>query len=165
MFAKKIITPEKALERLETLCAKSERCTDEVRRKLITWGIQSADREEIIESLQRRRFIDDARFANAYVRDKWQFNHWGRRKIMAGLTSKHISGETARTAIAEEIDSEAYYAKLRDIAVTRLRRAGDIGYEQGTKVLRSLVNAGYEPSLAARAIREAAEAIAAEEDM
>lgn len=162
MLQKKIVTPEKALEKIETLCAKSERCTDEVRRKLITWGIPSETREEIIESLQRRRFIDDTRFAKAYVRDKWQFNHWGRRKIMAGLASKHITGEIARTAIEEEIDADAYYEKLCSLAINRLRRYGDIGYEQGTKALRTLVAAGYETTLAARAIREAATAISTE---
>lgn len=40
MISKKTeISPDKALERLEALCAKSERCTEEVRRKLYAWRI------------------------------------------------------------------------------------------------------------------------------
>ena len=41
----------------------------------------------------------------------------------------------------------------------------EAGYEGGTKVLRSLVSAGYEPSLAARAVREAAMQIADEAEV
>lgn len=155
---KKEITPDKAMERLEALCAKSERCTDELRRKLIGWRMASADIDEIISSLRSRRFVDDERFARAYVRDKWRFSHWGRRKILAGLASKRIPSDTARTAVDEEIDPEEYYNGLLHAAHVRLMRCGgsDAGYEESTKVLRSLVAAGYETSLAVKALREAA---------
>ncbi|MDE5705414.1 regulatory protein RecX [Muribaculum sp.] len=165
MISKKTtISPEKALERLEALCAKSERCTEEVRRKLYAWRIGREDTDMIISSLQERRYIDDERYAHAYVRDKWLFSHWGRRKILMGLAAKRIPSDIAGEAVAEEIDPDRYYAGLLHAACARLLRLGgtDAGYEEGTKVLRSLVSAGYEPSLAARAVREAASQIAEE---
>ncbi|WP_300300300.1 regulatory protein RecX [uncultured Muribaculum sp.] len=166
MNGRKEISADKALERLEALCAKSERCTDELRRKLVGWHIATSDIDEIISSLRRRRFVDDERFARAYVRDKWRFGHWGRRKILAGLSSKRIPSETARAAIDEEIDSGEYYNGLLHAAHTRLMRLGgaDAGYEESTKVLRSLVAAGYETSLAVKALREAARIITEEGD-
>lgn len=164
MISRKEISPEKAQERLEALCAKSERCTDELRRKLMGWHISAEDTEAILTSLLRRKFVDDERFAHAYVRDKWQSNHWGRRKILMGLASKRIPSDVAREAVAEEIDADRYYAGLLHAARARLMRLGgtDAGYEDGVKVLRSLVVAGYETSLAARAVREAARQIADE---
>lgn len=94
MISKKTeISPDKALERLEALCAKSERCTEEVRRKLYAWRIGPEDIDSIISSLKERRYIDDERFAHAYVRDKWLFSHWGRRKILMGLAAKRIPSD------------------------------------------------------------------------
>lgn len=146
------------------LCAKSERCTDELRRKLMGWHISAEDTEAILTSLRRRKFVDDERFAHAYVRDKWQFNHWGRRKILMGLAAKRIPSDVAREAVDTEIDADRYYAGLLHAACARLMRLGgaEAGYEEGVKVLRSLVAAGYETALAARAVREAARQIADE---
>lgn len=165
MKSKKIITPDQALERLEALCAKSERCTDELRRKLYTWGIAAEERERIIEQLERTRFVDDERFARAYVGDKWRFSRWGKRKIMAGLATKRITGAVAREAIEEEINAEEYYEGLLEVTRERLRRTdAPDDYERGMKVMRSLIAAGFETPLAARAVREVAQSMAEEGD-
>lgn len=148
---------ERALERLEAMCARAERCSYELRCKLLAWGVGREDIEAILESLRERRFVDDERYARAYVRDKWQLSHWGRRKILAGLAAKRIPSATARAAVAEAIDSDEYYTRLLAIARAKLERSGgDAGYEEGMRTLRSLAAAGYEAELAARAIREAA---------
>ena len=55
MIQRKPLAPEKALIRLEELCARSEHCTYELEQKLRTWGIVKDDAEAIIYSLQRRR--------------------------------------------------------------------------------------------------------------
>ena len=58
-LTRKPITPQQAMIRLETLCASSEQCTYELRQKLFRWGVGSSDSEKIIESLQRRKFVND----------------------------------------------------------------------------------------------------------
>ena len=84
-----------------------------------------------------------------------------------GLAAKRIPSDMAKGAVDEEIDQDRYYAGLLHAACARLLRLGGVeaGYEGGTKVLRSLVSAGYEPSLAARAVREAAMQIADEAEV
>jgi regulatory protein len=160
MIGKKEVTPKEALERLEALCAKSERCSDELRTKLVGWRVSPAYIEKIIDSLRSRKYVDDERFAHAYVRDKWLFSRWGRRKIIAGLAAKRIPSAIGRAAVADEIDEDEYYAGLLRVAAGKLARiSGEVDYETGMKVLRSLVSAGYEPGLAARAVREAAAGI------
>ena len=89
--ARKPISPQNALSRLEDLCARSEQCSGEARKKLSGWGIAPTDAERIISSLVERRFIDDSRFCRAFVRDKLYFARWGRRKIQLSLAHKQIS--------------------------------------------------------------------------
>ena len=69
----KKVSPEQALVRLEELCVRAERCEAELRRKLMQWAIVPADADSIIASLRARRFLDETRFAAAFVRDKYRF--------------------------------------------------------------------------------------------
>lgn len=48
------LTPEQALDRLETLCVRAEQCTGDLRRKLVGWGIQPGDADAIIAQLKKR---------------------------------------------------------------------------------------------------------------
>ena len=85
--------PEQALMRLESLCARSEQSTWELRQKLMRWGIDDAASGKIIEQLVKTKFVDDCRFAHAYCRDKFRFSRWGKVKITNGLVQKRISKE------------------------------------------------------------------------
>ena len=95
----KQLSPEKALMRLEELCARAEHSSGELRRKLYGWRISGTDADDIIESLRRRRFVDDERFARAFVRDKYRFNHWGRLRIRIELRAKGVDGDVIGLAI------------------------------------------------------------------
>ena len=99
-LSRKIVTSEKALARLEELCVRGERCESELRKKLRTWQIASADADAVIDSLRRRRFFDDARFAHAFVTDKVRFARWGRIKIAMALRYKRIGSDGSLTGFA-----------------------------------------------------------------
>lgn len=147
------LTTEQATIRAEELCAASERSSGEIRTKLYRWGIPRSDAERIVEHLVERRFVDDSRFAAAYVRDKLEFSGWGRLKISAGLYAKGIDRSTISEAL-DAIDSERYAAVL-DRLIARLRR--DIPdadtYEGRTRIFRRAASRGFEPSLIAAALR------------
>ena len=153
-FSRKPITPEQALTRLETLCAASEHCTHELRMKLANWGIQAADASEIIKSLERRKFLSDSRFAIAYVRDKYRFGKWGRRKITLALMQKRIERDAINNALAE-IDEEEYQEILFQIMRTKARaiKEGN-SYEGRTRLFRSIASRGYETSLISKYIAD-----------
>ena len=74
------MTFDEALDRCRFLAAKGECCTFDLEQKMRNWGVQSKDIQRVIESLVAERFVDNLRFATAYVRDKTRFNHWGRVK-------------------------------------------------------------------------------------
>lgn len=89
------MTPQQALARLQGQCSKAELCSGQVRKKLLKWSAGNVaegkspftveEMEAVLESLQKDKFVDDARFANAYVRDKARFSKWGRVKIAYNL--------------------------------------------------------------------------------
>lgn len=111
MIQRKPLAPEKALIRLEELCARSEHCTYELEQKLRNWGIVKDDAEAIIYSLQRRRFVDDARFAASFVRDRYRYGRYGRIRIRMLLRTKRIDSDVIEEAL-EEIDDDEYAAIL-----------------------------------------------------
>lgn len=150
---KKALSPAEAIERLEILCARSEQCSADIRRKLYNWGIGSSQSQRIIERLEQDRYIDDSRFAKAYVRDKYRFSAWGRIKITTGLIAKRIPRHIIDEALLE-IDSRTYAltafkairSKLRTLPPDMPR------YDIRARLMRFALSRGYESSLSLRII-------------
>ena len=87
---KKEITEQEAFLQLAALCAQAEHCQQEMRDKLKRWDIDETTQERIIQRLVRERYVDDERYARAFVKDKIRYNKWGRRKVQQGLWLKRI---------------------------------------------------------------------------
>ncbi len=154
-LSRKIVTPEKALARLEELCVRGERCESELRTKLRTWQISPTDADAIIDSLRQRRFFDDARFAHAFVTDKVRFARWGRIKISMAMRVKRIDRDIAAKALSE-IEERAYAEALEAVIAAAVRRIGNEAahtYEGRTRVFRAAVSRGFESDIAASTIR------------
>lgn len=147
--------PDKALEKLEALCAASERSSYELRMTLARWGVDGADAARIIRSLERDGFLDDGRFARAFVNDRYRFSRWGRAKLRAGLYGKRIPADIIAEAL-EVIDEEVYEENLRGLLRGRIRSMGDEARTYGgrTRLFRFAAGRGYEPSLVADIIRD-----------
>lgn len=151
---KQKVTPQEALMRLEALCAKSEQCTLDLRQKLYKWEISSGNCEKIIKKLIEERFVDDARFAVAYCRDKYRFNRWGRMKIVYGLRAKQISSNDIKEAL-NAIDEKEYEQILVSVIKSKAQTIKDVDtYEGRTRLFRSMASRGYESALIAKIIRD-----------
>ncbi len=109
-------TPEQALRSLMNLCVKAERSEFDVRRLLERWGIAAEERQRIVDTLVRERFVDDRRYAEAYVREKVRFSGWGRFKIRAALRAKRID-----ESIIEEVLGQVDGASMREKLEHRLQ--------------------------------------------
>lgn len=139
--------------RLENMCIKAEHCTAEVREKLRQWGVHPDDAAEIIEALIARRFVDDKRFAAAFVRDKYRFARWGRRKIEMALRQKRISDAIINQAF-EEIDNEEYTRILTELLAAKAKTLGPLtDYENRVKLFRFALSRGFESSLVSNIIK------------
>lgn len=135
-FMKNDITVEQARRRLAALCSKSEHSSGEMLAKMRRWGLSDAEQDEVLTSLIETHYVDDERYARAYVRDKLTFEHWGRRKIDAGLWQKGISEELRSVALAE-IDEQEYAEVLRTVID---RRCND----PREKIVRYALSRGFE---------------------
>lgn len=151
------MTAAEALVRLEELCARSEQCTFELRQKLSRWSIPPTEAAQIIEALVQRRYADDSRYASAYVRDKYRFARWGRRKIANGLYTKRIPREIIGQALDRDIDSDEYADILRDLLHAKARSITEGNtYAGRTRLFRFAASRGFETELIVKCIRSEA---------
>jgi len=95
------------LERARKYCVYQERCHFEVRSKLLEWKIYGEELEEIMADLITENFLNEERYAKAYVSGKFKINHWGRKKIIQGLKAKQISNYSIQKGL-EVIDDTEY---------------------------------------------------------
>lgn len=143
-----------ALSRLEALCAKAEKCEYELLVKLRTWRISPADTEAVMDRLRQGRFVDDRRFAAAFVRDKVVFGRRGRMYLRRALAAKRIDRDIVTDAI-ESIDEKAYRRSLVDLLGSYIRQHADLmgTFEGRTRVFRYAVTRGYEAALVSQYLR------------
>ena len=149
---RRLISPQEALVKAETLCAKTEYAFYEIFKKLKGWGIGDSDSRKIISSLIAHKFIDENRFASAFVRDKYRFGRWGRRKIYYGLLQKRVQDSVIKEALGS-IDDEEYFricysflsAKSKTLKVENER-------ERRTKLFKAAISRGYETDIAVKVL-------------
>lgn len=144
MDVKRTKTPEQALRTLMDLCAKSEKSGGDARRLLARWGVEPEQREEIVQRLVREKFIDDSRYAEAYVRDKINLSRWGVYKIRAGLRAKQIPDEVIDAAL-RQADAGTMRGRLAGLLENRMKtvRAKN-SYELRGKLLRYGAGLGFD---------------------
>lgn len=147
MNPKRDMPPGQAMRRLESLCGRAEHSVGELRVKLRSWGVKESDARQIIADLASRRFVDDRRFAGAYVHDKVCFAHWGRYKIAQGLMAKYIDSSTIREAL-DAVDPDDYHRALNAVLTAKLRTmARPLAYEDRVKVIKHAMSRGFEPDI------------------
>ena len=123
------------LDKCEAYCARSEHCAADVRRKLYEWGAPAEIAESIEEILYERDFLNDARFCNAYVHDKVEYQRWGRLKIQAGLRALQLPESEIAKAL-DSIEEKCYFSNLRKLIQERRADSED-------KRLRFLMQRGF----------------------
>lgn len=145
---KKDLTPDEARARLMDLCSCGEYSSGEAMERLRKWGITGRDATAIVQRLINERFIDDERFARAFVRSKVSYSGWGRLKIRAAMIQKGIERELIDLAMDEEIDKQAYYANLADALRSKARTMPEhLDSDCRARLLRFAAGRGYEPGL------------------
>ena len=141
---KRTKTPEQALAALMRLCARAEKSQDDARRLMRGWGLAERESEQVLTRLVRDRFIDDGRYAEAFVRDKLRLSGWGEYKIRTALQRKRIDRALIDAALAEA-DRPAMGERLRRQLERKARTAKySTQYELKTKLIRYGLSLGYD---------------------
>ena len=136
-------TEQEAYLSLAALCAQAEHCQWEMLEKMRRWELSDEAQARVMERLIKERYVDDERYARAFVKDKVRYNKWGRRKVEQALWQKHI-GDSVRQQVLDEVDDDEYISILRPLLQQKRRStkaAND--YKLNQKLIRFAVSRGF----------------------
>lgn len=137
------MTEAQALSRLAALCARSEHCQGEMREKMHRWGFDDDACDRVVEELVAKRYVDDERFARAFVHDKLEYNGWGRRKIEQALRMKRVEQSVIDQALADTVQDD-YVEKLRPLLAQKRRSIKASNERELTmKLIRFAMSRGF----------------------
>lgn len=158
---KHIYTEQEAYLKLSALCASAEYCEYDLRKKTRNWKIMDNGQwamdngqwiidnghdslNAIFSRLRKERFIDDERFARAFVRDKFRYNHWGRVRISQELRMRKIDSSIIEEAL-KEIPEDDNLETLRHLINNKRKSVkGKSDYEIRCKLIRFALGRGFQ---------------------
>jgi regulatory protein len=140
-----------AINRLMQLCSRSEKSSSDIRKKLSEWGLENRA-NPIIKRLTEEKYIDDARFAAAFIHDKIFINKWGKIKAKFMLRSQQISNENIDNALATIYDKSYREMIFGELQKKRLSLKKNTSFHIKSKLYAFGMQRGYEPDLIRRYI-------------
>ena len=133
---KKEMTEQEAYLKLAALCAQAEHCQHEMLEKMKKWELPEAVQSRVMARLIKERYVDDKRYAQAFVKDKIRYNKWGRRKVQQALWMKRIDDDIQQIVL-NEISDEEYQKVLRPLLKQKSKSIkADRDYERNQKLVR-----------------------------
>jgi regulatory protein len=143
----KTVTYEQLQKKVAKYCAWQERCSHDVKIKLLNLGASKQDTEKIMKWLKEEKYINDSRFAAAFARGKFNNNNWGKMRIISELRARNLDEQIIKDAL-NEIGENDYLKTIEELA---LRKWDDIKsddlFVKKQKTAAFLVNKGYETDL------------------
>ena len=136
-------TEQDAYLTLAALCAQAEHCQWEMLEKMRRWELPEEEQARVMQRLVSERYVDDERYARAFVKDKVRYNKWGRRKVEQALWQKHIDDDI-RQRVLDEVEDDEYLAVLRPLLKQKRKStmaASD--YELNQKLVRFALSRGF----------------------
>jgi regulatory protein len=112
---KKTYTVEEALVKLQKYCSYQDRCHKEVDQKLKEMQMIPQASEQIIWKLIEANFLNEERFAMAYVRGKFRIKKWGKRRLVSELKKRQISKYIINKAL-NQISEDDYKVTFETLA-------------------------------------------------
>ena len=153
----KPLSSDQVLDKMAKYCAYQERCVKDVTEKLKTFDISPKDKEKILNYLIDNRFVNDERFAKAFVRGKINQSGWGLNKIRFHLIQKGIEKALIDEAL-QAFDEEAYRQRLAEVLKTKaktIKAASD--FEKKRKLAAFAIQRGFEANLVWEILKESFE--------
>ena len=139
----KEVREQGAYLQLAQLCARSEHCQYDLLEKMRRWDMSDESQARVMQRLVSEHYVDDERYAHAFVHDKIKYNKWGRRKVEQALWMKHIDDDIRRQVL-DEVDDEEYLSVLRQLLKQKRRSTkAENDYELNWKLVRFALSRGF----------------------
>ncbi|GGM61806.1 regulatory protein RecX [Longimycelium tulufanense] len=150
--------PEDPEARARELCLRMltsrPRTRAELHRTLLRRGIEAEVAERVLSRFDEVGLIDDATFAETWVRSRHTYQGLGRRALAAELRRRGVADSVVAEAVAE-VDADAEEERARQLVRRRLPSVA--GRDEVTRVRRlvgMLARKGYSEGLALRVVRD-----------
>ena len=147
------LTLPQALNRAAALCARSEQSAGDIREKLVKWGLNGNEVSQALAQLTEQGFIDNERYARAFVKDKFRFNGWGKIKISHQLRLKGVPDSAIGQAM-KLIDEDAYRERLVQLLQAKWETVRDREPRAAwAAMMRFAASRGFETGIASECVR------------
>lgn len=148
------LTYQEALQYAMRLCARQEMYRKYIKEKLSLRKALTADIDRIIDYLEENRFLDESRYARAFVNDKMKLSRWGVSRIKMALMQKGIPSfiinEVTRGLEANELYENGLYLARKKLKTLK----NDKPVNRQRKVYNFLAYRGYDTGMIWRIIKE-----------
>lgn len=152
------LSPEDRWSKAKKTCfdllASRPHSTSELRQALRRKGFDDEISEAMLGKLDKAGLVDDAEFAQLWVRSRHAYQGLAKSALVRELKRKGVNEEIAGQA-ASEIDQESEEQRARELVRKKLRTLGDVDEQTAIRrLLGVLGRKGYSQGLSYRVIRE-----------
>jgi len=138
---------DKGYFRAAALCSKSEQNSFKIKKKLLKLGLSEKESMSVLERLKKDKFIDESRYTESFVRDKFKFNKWGKIKITYQLRQEQISESLIEASICN-IQENDYHKTLLKLIMDKNKNLKEPDlYKRRAKLFRFAQNRGFESEI------------------
>ncbi|RSK41682.1 regulatory protein RecX [Mangrovimonas spongiae] len=150
----KTYTVDEAKRTLENYCAYQERCHKEVVDKLQQMHMIPQAIDVIVSHLIENNYLNETRFAEAFVRGKFRLKKWGKHRLKRELKQRDISTYNITKALAQ-ISGVEYYETFHVLASKRLNTIKETNtWKKRKKLADYLLYRGWESHLVYEKVNE-----------
>jgi regulatory protein len=135
---------EQTLQKARQYCGYQERCHQEVKEKLYSFGLRKPDVENAIVTLIEENYLNEERFAIQFAGGHFRLKHWGKVKIRYELKQRQVGEYCIKKGLAS-IGDEDYLKTLQKLAMEKWAALnGETGFVRRGKLQEYLIRKGYE---------------------
>ncbi|MDR7303120.1 regulatory protein RecX [Haloactinomyces albus] len=139
------------------LLAARARSRSELRQALLRKGIEDDIAEGVLQKFEDAGLVDDAAFAESWVRQRHEYQGLGRRALSAELRRKGVDDQAVVEALSG-VDADAEAQRARELVRRKLRGMRvDDPTTRTRRLVAMLARKGYSEALAFRVVREETE--------
>jgi len=151
----KKLTASEVRKKIYHYCAYQERSHREVKNKLDDLELSPAEIDEMITHLITEGYLNEERYAKAFVGGKFRQKNWGRIKIVNALEAKGLTQNCIRIGL-REIDEADYRRTIESLILKKSDQTDEQNiYVKREKLATHVIQKGFEPELVWEIVKEA----------